>query len=412
MLNTLLTLVLTVNIGLTTIVKDSTDSVQQAEMLTAEKTLVSEEIIKQKVENWSERIKLRGYMQFRYNRLLETNPNLKCRQCDASWGEGGGFFFRRIRLVFYGDISDRIYLYIQPDFASGGANMAQIRDAYFDLALDSKKEFRLRIGQSKVPYGFENLQSSQNRIALDRNDGLNSAVANERDLGVFFYWAPEKIRQRFSHLVRSGLKGSGDYGVLGLGVYNGQTANQIVAGETHHVVARLTYPMMFSNGQLVEGSLQAYTGEFMVRRTETGDKVQTLFKEQRAAASLIVYPQPFGFQAEYNVGKGPEFNPETMEVEHMDLHGGYVLAHYFLKTRAGLVIPFARWQVYSGGKKHEQDASSHRVNEQEIGVEWQPSRFFELVVMYTMSDRTFEDFKNPVNRQVGNLLRIQAQVNF
>ena len=103
-------------------------------------------------------------------------------------------------------------MYIQPDFASGGGNFAQIRDAYFDLGLDQKQEFRLRIGQSKVPFGFENLQSSQNRIPLDRHDGMNSAVANERDLGVMFYYAPTEIRKRFSHLVSSGLKGSGDYG--------------------------------------------------------------------------------------------------------------------------------------------------------------------------------------------------------
>src|SRR5690606_27063174 len=116
------------------------------------------------------------------------------------------------------------------DFASspgGGAmNFVQIRDAYFDVGLDKKNEFRFRIGQSKVPFGFENLQSSQNRLPLDRNDALNSAVSNERDIGVFFYWAPEKIRKRFSMLVREGYKGTGDYGVFGLGVYNGQTANR------------------------------------------------------------------------------------------------------------------------------------------------------------------------------------------
>jgi hypothetical protein len=26
---------------------------------------------------------------------------------------------------------------------------------YFDLSFDAKKEYRVRIGQSKVPYGFE-----------------------------------------------------------------------------------------------------------------------------------------------------------------------------------------------------------------------------------------------------------------
>ena len=146
--------------------------------------------------NWSDRFSIRGYVQARYNRLLETNPDLQCEQCDRSWGEGGGFFMRRVRLIFFGQISKQVYFYIQPDFASSAnssnLHFAQIRDVYFDIGLDSDNEYRFRIGQSKVPFGFENMQSSQNRLPLDRNDGLNSAVSNERDLGVFFYWAPKK----------------------------------------------------------------------------------------------------------------------------------------------------------------------------------------------------------------------------
>jgi hypothetical protein len=88
------------------------------------------------------------------------------------------------------------------------------------LSFDTKEFCKSRT--SKVPFGFENLQSSQNRLTLDRNDALNSAVANERDLGAFFYWAPSKIRERFAMLVKDGYKGSGDYGVFAL--YNGQTS--------------------------------------------------------------------------------------------------------------------------------------------------------------------------------------------
>ena len=179
-------------------------------------------------KKWFDRINIRGYAQVRYNRLLETNPNLGCEQCDKSWGKDGGFFFRRIRVIFYGQVHPRVYFYIQPDFASSvGDNLqiGQIRDAYFDVGLDKRNEFRLRFGQSKVPYGFENMQSSQNRLPLDRADGTNSALKNERDVGVFFYWAPKKVRERFSMLVRDGFKGSGDYGVFGIGAYAGQTAN-------------------------------------------------------------------------------------------------------------------------------------------------------------------------------------------
>jgi hypothetical protein len=52
------------------------------------------------------------------------------------------------------------------------------------------------------------------------------------------------------------------------------------------------------------------------------------------------------------------------------------------------------------------------VNEYEIGFEWQPHKTFELVAMYTISHRRFEDHVNPENFQQGNLLRLQAQINF
>ncbi|TVP51299.1 MAG: porin [Mongoliibacter sp.] len=362
---------------------------------------------------WYETIQLRGYAQMRYNGLLETNPNLQCSQCDRSWGgDGGGFFFRRIRMIFSGQIHERIFMYIQPDLASGGGNFAQIRDAYFDLGLDAKQEFRLRIGQSKVPFGFENLQSSQNRLPLDRNDGLNSAVLNERDLGIFLYYAPSEIRQRFNYLVTSGLKGSGDYGVFGLGLYNGQTANLPEQNKNFHVVSRASYPWELPSGQFIETSFQAYTGKFVINRNPQTDFDQTEFEEFRYGPSIIVYPQPFGIQAEFNWGRGPEYDPETNEVKDAPLRGGYVMANYFLRTGKDIFIPFSRYHYYKGGKKFELDATRHRVNELEIGVEWQPNRNFELVAMYTISDRTFENSLNPNNRQQGSLLRLQAQVNF
>ncbi len=380
--------------------------VQEDSLLTTESQLSMK-------KGWFENIQLRGYAQMRYNGLFETNPNLQCTQCDRSWGGGnGGFFLRRIRLIFYGQIHERVYMYIQPDLASGGSNLAQIRDVYFDLGLDAKQEFRLRIGQSKVPFGFENLQSSQNRVPLDRNDGLNSAVLNERDLGVFLYYAPQEIRKRFSYLVSSGLKGSGDYGVFGLGLYNGQTANLEEKNRNFHIVSRVTYPWELPSGQFIEASFQAYTGKFVIDRNPQTDFDQTEFEEYRFGPTFVLYPQPFGIQAEFNWGRGPEYDPETNTVMDAPIKGGYVTATYMLKKGKDIFIPFSRYHYYSGGKKFEMDAARHRVNELELGVEWQPHKAFELVAMYTISDRTAVNSLNPVNRQKGSLLRIQAQVNF
>ena len=39
---------------------------------------------------WYERYGLRGYVQLRYNRLLETNPRLGCQACDRSLGANNG----------------------------------------------------------------------------------------------------------------------------------------------------------------------------------------------------------------------------------------------------------------------------------------------------------------------------------
>ncbi len=371
-------------------------------------------------KKWYDSFGIRGYAQVRYNRLLETNPDLKCEQCDKSWGDKGGFFIRRMRLVFSGQVGKRVYFYVQPDLASSasstGLHFAQLRDAYFDVGLDDKNEFRFRIGQSKVPFGFENLQSSQNRLPLDRHDAMNSAVSNERDLGVFFMWAPEAKRKLFSSLVKDGLKGSGDYGVFAFGAYNGQTANKPELNDEPHIVSRITWPFELKNGQIIETSLQGYTGKWVMPTDQLTKDVKYIsdrnYTDQRMAASFVLYPKPFGIQAEYNVGKGPQFNTVTDSIETRDLQGGYVTLSYMMKKGKQVIIPFARYQHFEGGKKHELDARSYEVTETEIGVEWQPSKNFELVAMYTISKRRFEDFAKQDNLQEGRLLRLQAQLNF
>jgi hypothetical protein len=383
-------------------------------------TDAAQKIILPKKE-WYQKLNIRGYAQLRYNKLYETNPDLKCEQCDKSWGGESGFFFRRIRLIFFGQVHERVYIYIQPDFASSpdgrSQQFAQIRDAYFDVSLDMKSEFRFRVGQSKVPFGFENMQSSQNRLPLDRNDALNSAVSNERDIGIFFYWAPQKIRERFSMLVNSGLKGSGDYGVFGLGTYNGQTANRNEGNSEPHIVGRISYPFKIKN-QIIEPGIQAFAGKSVVASTSassqgvTGINDKFEYSDNRVAGSLIIYPHPFGLTAEYNVGTGPEYNPETNRIEQQKLKGGYAMASYFIKIKDQVLIPFVRYQYYDGGKKHELDARSYNVQESEIGFEWQPIKNFEVVMMYTTSKRRFEDAVLRSNVQEGSLIRVQLQANF
>lgn len=378
-------------------------------------------------EHWYDRISLRGYAQVRYNGLFSTNDKVSCEQCDKSWGTtstapdakaNNGLFIRRARLVFSGQVHPNVFFYFQPDFASspssGIQNFVQIRDLYFDLSFDKKREYRLRVGQSKIPYGFENMQSSSQRLALDRNDAMNSSIANERDLGMFFYWAPAEIRERFAMLVKDGYKGSGDFGVFAFGVYNGQIANKIDGNRDLNVVARVTYPFVIGN-QIIEPGIQAYTGKWaFTGEVSSGVAVNDpqYIKDQRIGATFVLYPKPFGIQTEYNIGTGPRYNTVTNSVDVTDLNGGYVLLNYKWDIKKQHIYPFAKFQYYDGGKKYEKDARSYVVRDYEIGVEWQPIKAFELTAEYVIADRTFEDSALPINRQQGNLLRLQAQFNF
>lgn len=368
---------------------------------------------------WYDNFSIRGYMQIRYNRLMETNSKLKCEQCDRSWGEGGGLFIRRGRIIFSGNIAKNVFFYIQPDFGSSSGtsqNILQLRDAYIDIGFDPKNEFRLRVGQSKVPYGFQNLQSSQNRLPLDRDDAFNSAVPNERDMGAFFYWAPEKTRKLFAQLVSENLKGSGDYGVIGIGAFNGQTANRIEQNNTLHWIARISYPIAVKK-QIIEPGIQAYTGRYILPTDLRSTGVKSVpgfeFNDQRIGASFVLYPQPLGIQAEYTWGKGPEYQSSADSITTKKLSGGYAIISYkFNLKEASSLIPFTRVQRFDGGKKMELDARSYTVREWETGVEWQVNRNLECTLTYVISKRRFEDSKLKKNLQTGNLLRMQVQLNF
>lgn len=382
-------------------------------------------------KKWFETWSLRGYTQFRYNRLLESNKNLKCAQCDGTIGNNGDFSIRRGRLIFSGNLTNNVFFYIQPDFAStisstngttatttGG--VFTLRDAYFDIGLDEQGEYRFRIGQSKMPFGFENLQSSQNRLPLDRADALNSAFPNERDMGVMFYWTPPAIRKLYREIISKGWKGSGDYGVFGIGAYNGQTVNRPELNNSQHYITRLSYPVEFGD-QILEIGAQALIGRFVVPRDAQTSGVKYLrgleYVEKRIAGTIALAPKPIGLLAEWNTGKGPRFLAKNQidtvnQVVNGDLEGGFVTLFYKIDWNDYHIYPFFRSQYYFGGKKQEQDATYYQVHENCIGIEWQFGSAFELTAEYAMSHRFTSNGRTVADDQRGNLLRLQAQVNY
>lgn len=374
---------------------------------------------------WYERLSLGGYTQFRYTALLDEAAEDLNVPADRSVSDTESLIIRRGRIKLSGDVSKHLFLYSQLDFVGsvGGSGDVglQARDLYADIAFDKHQEYRVRAGLSKVPFGWVNLQSSQNRAPLERPDAINSAAEGERDLGVYFMYAPVEVRKRFKELVKSGLKGSGDYGMFAVGGYNGQGPNRSDLNGEFHYIARFTYPFKLDNGQFFEVGVQGYVGNFVPSvqavNPGTGPITPTFdpdgVRDKRAGVSAVWYPKPFGFEAEWNVGRGPQLSDDFTTIDDAALKGGYFMANYRVKTDRAEFFPFARWNYYEGGRKFGRNAPDEEVNELDLGLEFSPWVEVELTLMYTHSYKRTNTRDFPYDTVEGaDRLGFQLQWNY
>lgn len=373
---------------------------------------------------WYEKIGLRGYSQFRYSDVMAQEGLPIEVPSDRSVNPNESFVLRRGRFVFSGDATEHLALYAQMDFngSTGAADFSlQMRDLYADLFLDKHKAWRIRLGQSKVPYGFVNMQSSQNRAPLERPDALNTAVEGERDLGASVMWASPEARKRFRDLTGLGLKGSGDYGVVSFGAYGGQGLNRSDQNHQVHVFGRVQYPFKLSNGQYMELGVQAYRGRFVspTQAITSGGATFTPTQrtdgelDARVAGTFVWYPQPVGLEAEWNVGTSPALSTDFRTIGHDTINGGYLQANYRLHNASGTWFPFARWNYYDGSRKFARNAPREKVNEIDFGVEFAHWAEVELTGMYTRTITRTRTGAFPYGDATkGNRVGVQVQWNY
>uniref|UniRef100_UPI003B3A79C5 porin n=1 Tax=Sphingobium sp. TaxID=1912891 RepID=UPI003B3A79C5 len=315
---------------------------------------------------------------------------------------------------------------LQSDFATAVNNQAgterregfaQLRDAYADVFIDRDKSLRLRFGQSKVPFGWENMQSSSNRLTLDRSDAINSVVPSERDLGVVAYYTPPAVQTIWDRLGHDGQKLFGNYGAFGLGVFNGQGTNRTEQNRGLMKVAFATWPFELDGlGGAFAGQVLEIGGSAMLNDVQpelrSGSISPVAYKDDHFALHAILYPQPFGIQAEWTWGKGPEYDLATQSIDVKKQRGGYVQMMYRLPTEGiGALMPYGRWQHYRGGWKGATSAPRLETDEWEMGVEWQPSKALEFTIAYARMKRAEADERR-TGRAQGNLIRTQLQWNY
>ncbi len=175
---------------------------------------------------------------------------------------------------------------------------------------------------------------------------LNSATRNERDLGVFFYYTPKDVQDLFKEMSDKGLKGSGNYGMFGIGAYNGQGGSLREQNDNLHVISRFALPFYVGDEQIVEVGVQGYIGKYSVLSSAisplgVGPAVRPLgtietdgrdgIHDKRLAWTFVYFPQPFGFQSEWTIGRGPSLNNAQTEVIDRALYGGYAMIMYRLQ---------------------------------------------------------------------------------
>ena len=385
---------------------------------------------------WYETLKIDGYTQVRQTEQMNDAAKLiGGLPADRSVDPVQSIVIRRARFKITGDIG-RVSLYTQFDLAasvdSGSSrNLGmQTRDIYADIALDEDREHRIRVGVSKVPYGWVNLQSSQNRLAIERPEALNSAVEGERDQGVYYMWADKASRALFKKHNAEGFKGSGDYAVFAAGFFGGTGLNKADNNGEVHSLIRFTYPWVSASGQMYEAGLGGYAGRFKVTPTaltatgavaSSGGTAPAIadarhssdgFKDRRASAHFIMFPQPWGIEAEWTTGQGPQMNDTRTFIEEGNLEGGYVQASYrYQYGEASEFIPFVRWNYYDGARKFGTTAHKMVVNDLDLGFEWQWRPEVELSMMYSLTGERTNATGNSIVKDARRLA-IQLQFNY
>lgn len=379
---------------------------------------------------WFERINVNGYSQLRYT--MKSNSKLDNPQGESfSQGREQDFFLRRIRLVFEGQVSDRIAFFMQ--FANEGDGFAtknnEMVDMYGDYYITKDKIHRFRFGLVRVPNAFDTYRSSSQRQELDRAEAIQSGAPGERDFGLAYFWSPKIAQERFTRLATYH-NGPGDYGVFNIMVYNGQGRNQVDLNKNKHIGARVAYPFELPNGRLVETGVFGFMGRYVVNNTAalsstsasvrcyTNSVVNTsgatngcAIDENRVTAYIWTPPQPWGFMGEGVIGRGPERDNQGI-VRQSALYGGYAQFNYSHRySDTGMIIPYVRYGYYNGGFKNNRAAAADN-SIWNVGLVWEPDTHLRLTTEWMNESRLTQvgmHFGLPQEEINGNMLRFQVQ---
>jgi len=292
---------------------------------------------KPKKKQWYDTIKLGGYVQARglyYPDAEEKEVDL----ASVSLKKDSEFLVRRARIKLSAKPASGVEVVIQPDFGEGDVT---IKDAYVDKKFGNENTSMIRVGQHKVPFGFEGPQSSSSRLPLERNWVARRTISGERDTGIAYYYTDPEDAKLFG-LAKDEHFGTGDFGNIAVAFFNGQGIEDgAELNSDKHIVLRGCKPMLIKGfgsdseepTQYLEFGASYYAGDYVSKGL--GKEVS----EDLIGIHGYLAPQPFGLQAEYFTG----------ETEGADIDGFYVMALY--RPEDGNGTFYARYDELDGRRK-------------------------------------------------------------
>lgn len=313
-------------------------------------------------KKWFDTMKVGGYAQGRYMYYLD---DLSTKDANGdSHKIGSEFLTRRARIAVEAKPSSTSKVYVQID---GGGGSVSIKDAWAEVSIKPDLAARIRVGQQKVPFGFEVPQSSSVRLPLERNWVTRRTILEERDTGITaFYTLPED--KALFEMGKSEFWAPGDYGNVSLSIFNGQAAGEeaMEVNDDKHVALRVCKPFEIeSTGGYAEVGASYYFGEYYSAKAEAE------FDENLLGIHAYLAPAPFGVQAEYFTG----------ETEGHDLDGWYVMG--MAKTNPGGTA-FVRYDDFNGWRKGANAAyDRHRLG---VGYAYQLDSKTRLTLQWDQED--------------------------
>ncbi len=217
--------------------------------------------------------------------------------------ENDGTEVRRLRMEFAGQFNEDFKFKVQPEIANAGANgTIGIRDAFVQYT-GFKDYGTFTVGQSKQPYSFQQMMSSNDLVFMERsmeyeftNRSVNRAIGLRYDLSGDWWGIGTGIYGDTATPQASGTTDVADEGWGG--AFRATLAPWYKSDELFHIGASAAYRAPPTNQRTLRYRF-AQTAMSQITYLDTGT-MPDIQNSQFANAEMVGVYGPFSYETEYN----------------------------------------------------------------------------------------------------------------